>query len=520
MATSAVNAGFLSGLNQHIFSNNHKKLTVELTNPEYAKVPELAEAWAFISETLSPKQIQRKVDQYTKPVSKFNNKFRGLKGVREGFQTLSHDKFEGYSIDIKQNHPEALGLDTVNQYTGYLNVEKLGKHFFFWFFESRNDPANDPIILWINGGPGCSSTTGLFFELGPSSINSTIQPVYNPYSWNANASVIFLDQPVGVGYSYTEGDQVKNTATAAKDFYVFVELFFQKFPEFRGNKFHIAGESYGGHYIPSFAAEIINNADRTFELSSVLIGNGITDPLIQYKAYRPMGCGEGGYKSVLDEETCEQMDSDYPKCAVLTELCYKFQNPLTCVPATVFCEKKLFGPYDETGLNPYDIRRPCDEPGGECYSGMNYIDEFLNSEYVKATVGAEVDIFTSCDDTVFQNFILDGDEMKPFQQYVAELLEKDVPVLLYAGDKDYICNWLGNHDWSDALEYSGHQAFESAPLRTWVTNNNKFAGQVKNYKKFTFLRVYDAGHMVPYDQPENSLDMVNTWISGDYSFGY
>ena len=88
-------------------------------------------------------------------------------------------------------------------------------------FESRNDPKNDPIILWLNGGPGCSSSTGLFFELGPSSINKTLHPVYNPYSWNSNASVIFLDQPVGVGYSYTGGDEVKNTLTAAKDVYVF-----------------------------------------------------------------------------------------------------------------------------------------------------------------------------------------------------------------------------------------------------------------------------------------------------------
>lgn len=435
----------------------------------------------------------------------------------EQFETVLSDKFEGYSLSIAKTKPESLGLDTVKQYTGYLDVEALDKHFFYWFFESRNDPKNDPIILWLNGGPGCSSSTGLLFELGPSFVDSKLKPVYNPYSWNANASVIFLDQPVGVGYSYSGGEDITNTAAAARDVFVFLELFFQKFPEFVKNKFHIAGESYAGHYIPNFASEIVNRADRSFELSSVLIGNGITDPLIQAASYKPMGCGEGGYKQVLSDETCELMDGIYQKCAALTKLCYNIPSALTCVPPTIYCNK-LMQPFSDLGLNPYDIRRPCEDEGGLCYEEMAYIDDYLNLDEVKQAVGSKVDLFTSCDDTVFRNFILSGDENKPFQQYVAELLEKGVPVLLYAGDKDIICNWLGNHYWSDALDYSEHEAFSSAPLVPWVNSEGDAAGEVKNHGIFTFLRVYDAGHMVPHDQPFNALEMVNRWINGDYKF--
>lgn len=531
-ATLAVNADS-SDLRQIVFDkkpsiqgldfNVFEKLKQSLNYPKEGQLEVITEAWESLQKDFSAKQLLKKVEDFQSNLAKkLNNKLSNSKFYQTSkeFHVLSNDKFTDYSLSVKKNNPEALGLDTVEQYTGYLNVDSLDKHFFFWFFESRNDPKTDPLILWLNGGPGCSSSTGLFFELGPSSINATIQPVYNPHSWNSNASIIFLDQPVGVGYSYTGGEEVKSTAAAAKDFYVFLELFFQKFPQFLSNDFHIAGESYGGHYIPKFASEILNNADRSFELKSVMIGNGITDPLIQYKYYKPMGCGEGGYKPVLSEEQCDQLDKDFPKCAALIKACYTFQNALTCVPATVYCERAIYGPYDSTGLNPYDIRRKCDEEGGECYVGMTYIDEFLNNEFVKTSVGAEVDIFTSCDDKVFINFILDGDEQKPFQQYVAELLEKDVPVLLYAGDKDYICNWLGNHAWSDALEYSGHDSFAAESLKPWITLDGKEAGQVKNFEKFTFLRIFDAGHMVPYDQPENALDMVNRWIQGDYSFGY
>lgn len=84
--------------------------------------------------------------------------------------------------------------------------------------------------------------TGLFLELGSSSINEAINPVFNPYSWNSNSSVIFLDQPVNVGYSYSES-QTKSTAAAAGDVYAFLTLFFEKFPQYGKQDFHIAGES-------------------------------------------------------------------------------------------------------------------------------------------------------------------------------------------------------------------------------------------------------------------------------------
>lgn len=110
------------------------------------------------------------------------------------------------------------------------------------FFESRSDPANDPVILWLNGGPGCSSLTGLFLELGPAKIDKNLQVVQNPFSWNSNASVIFLDQPVNVGFSYSY-QQVDTTVAASKDIYALLTLFFHQFPEYAKQPFHLAGES-------------------------------------------------------------------------------------------------------------------------------------------------------------------------------------------------------------------------------------------------------------------------------------
>lgn len=421
-----------------------------------------------------------------------------------------------YALRGKQPDPKKLGIDTVKQYTGYLDVVDQDKHFFYWAFESRNDPKKDPIVLWLNGGPGCSSLTGLFFELGPSSINAKLETVHNPHSWNNNATVIFLDQPVNVGFSYSSNG-VADTVAAGEDVYAFLQLFFKKYPQYAELDFHIAGESYAGHYIPVFAAEIFAHPERNFNLTSVLIGNGLTDPLRQYEYYQPMACGKGGHPSVLSEEECASMLETEPRCLNLIESCYESESVWSCIPASIYCNNQAFGPYQKTGLNVYDIRSKC-ETGGLCYKQLEYIDNYLNQDWVKEAIGAETDNYESCNMDINRNFLFAGDWMKPYHLKVIELLDKhDLPIIIYAGDKDFICNWLGNHGWSDYLEYSGHDQFSKKDLQKYYTSDGVYAGEVKNHKKFTFLRIFNGGHMVPFDQPEASLDFFNRWIGGNYA---
>ncbi|KAI0464778.1 carboxypeptidase C prc1 [Komagataella kurtzmanii] len=428
---------------------------------------------------------------------------------------VESQELPNYRLRVKRNNPEVLKVDYTKQYSGYLDVEADDKHFFYWFFESRNDPQNDPIILWLNGGPGCSSLTGLFFELGSSRINEKLKPIFNPYSWNGNASIIYLDQPVNVGFSYSSSS-VSNTVVAGEDVYAFLQLFFQHFPEYQTNDFHIAGESYAGHYIPVFADEILSQKNRNFNLTSVLIGNGLTDPLTQYRYYEPMACGEGGAPSVLPADECENMLVTQDKCLSLIQACYDSQSAFTCAPAAIYCNNAQMGPYQRTGKNVYDIRKECDG-GSLCYKDLEFIDTYLNQKFVQDALGAEVDTYESCNFDINRNFLFAGDWMKPYHEHVSSLLNKGLPVLIYAGDKDFICNWLGNRAWTNALPWVDADGFEKAEVQDWLVNGKK-AGEFKNYSNFTYLRVYDAGHMAPYDQPENSHEMVNRWISGDFSF--
>lgn len=356
---------------------------------------------------------------------------------------------EMYNLRGKKVDPSILGVDPgVKQYSGYLDDNENDKHLFYCefqsykypsemlihlppgFFESRNDPKNDPVVLWLSGGPGCSSLVGLFMELGPASIDKKLHVVNNPYSWNANASVLFLDQPVNTGLSYSD-NSVSNTVAAGKDVYALLTLFFKQFPEYAEQDFHISGESYAGHYIPVFATEILKHKKRNINLKSLLIGNGLTDALNQYDQYRPMACGDGGWPAVLEPNQCRSMDNALPRCLALIEGCYENDNVWTCVPATIYCNNALMGPYQRTGRNVYDVRKDCDPGTSLCYAELDWISEWINKPEVLEAVGAEVDSFNSCNFDVNRNFLFAGDWMKPFHRLVPAILE-EIPVLIYA----------------------------------------------------------------------------------------
>ncbi|KAI1933008.1 carboxypeptidase C [Ophidiomyces ophidiicola] len=472
--------------------------------------------WADVKAALPDAKIAdffvKPQEHFRRPDSEWNHIVRGSEmdaafAGRNGAENLND-----YSLRVKVVDPKKLGVDpNVKQYSGYLDDNGSGKHLFFWFFESRNDPKNDPVVIWLNGGPGCSSMTGLFMELGPSRVDKNIKLVYNPHAWNSNASVIFLDQPVNTGFSYSTSS-VSNTAAASKDVYAFLKMFFQQFPEYSKLPFHIAGESYAGHYIPQFGADIL--AQGGINLKSLLIGNGLTDAKTQYAGYQPMGCGQGGYKAVLSQSTCNQMQQALPGCQRAVQACYDKQDTSSCVNSANTCNGAFLNPYPR-GRNIYDVRSPCEDQANLCYSIVGWISRWLNQKDVLEGIGAEVRSFRSCNTAVNRAFFNNGDWSLPFHRKIPGILEK-IPVLVYAGDADYICNWVGNKMWVDALDWPGKAEFSRKPLtEVKLPSTSKAYGQLKTHQNFAFLKIFQAGHLVPYDQPEASLEFFNKWLAGN-----
>ncbi|KAI6044860.1 serine carboxypeptidase [Pisolithus marmoratus] len=437
----------------------------------------------------------------------------------EQFTTLSHPAFPVYSVRIKRADPEAFHCDpTVKTYTGYIDVTGA-RHLFFYFFESRNDPGKDDVIFWTNGGPGCSSSLGLFMELGPCRVLSDDGPVFNPYSWNSNASMFFVDQPIGVGFSYADYDEmVSTTEEAAKDIAAFVAIFFQNFPDFQNRGFHMAGESYGGRYLPVFASEIYDQNVRLVEvgitpinLTSIMMGNGLTDWYRMVPTYVDMVCTSASLPPIASIGSCVAMKEAAPRCERWTKVaCIDHFDALACTAATDFCNNQLVGPFDCNS-------KKCEgEPEDLCYPVTRYIREYLDDPEIRAALNVSPSLgkFNSCSNDVGAAFASMMDEYHPSDSYVAELLERGVRVLVYVGVYDWICNWIGNERWTLAMTWSGQEQFVKQPLTDWYVNGN-VAGRTRSAAGLTYATVNEAGHMVPYDKPEEALEMVKRWLTGE-----
>jgi len=175
----------------------------------------------------------------------------------------------------------------------------------------------------------------------------------------------------------------------------------------------------------------------------------------------------------------------------------------------------MIGPYQRSGRNPYDVRRDC-SGNSLCYDELDWISEYLNKKDVQDALGVEVSDYQSCNFDINRNFLFQGDWMKPFHRLVPGILEQ-IPILIYAGDADFICNWLGNKAWTEALEWPGQKKYAAAPFDSLkLTADGSKIGHVKSSGNFTFIQLHAGGHMVPYDQPEASLDMLNRWLFGEW----
>lgn len=172
--------------------------------------------------------------------------------------------FTEYIKSGKANEARTLSRVTgltpnITSYAGYFTVnEDCGSNLFFWFFPSQNNPATDPLSIWLQGGPGSTSFFGLLTENGPYNLNLDGELELREYSWNRNSSIIFIDNPVGTGYSYTGSLNCYATeqTQVGRDLLNALEQFFQVFPEYKQNDFFVTGESFGGHYVPAVAYAI------------------------------------------------------------------------------------------------------------------------------------------------------------------------------------------------------------------------------------------------------------------------
>jgi len=448
------------------------------------------------------------------------------------------------------------GALPTRQYSGYISVDdKHGRFLHYWLVLSENNPSTDPVVLWLNGGPGCSSLDGFFYEQGPFKFadpelshgrlgDEVPALTYNPYSWNQISNMIFLEAPAGVGFSYsnTPSDYSTNDTQTANDNYQFLLSFFKSYPEFAANDFYITGESYAGIYVPTLV--------NTIRLGN----NGGKNPLISLKGFavgngcigNEVGSCSGEGLSILMEFLFGHGLFSQDTYAQMQQTCVDINNP------TPQCEDILDQASDEVGdVNIYDIYQPCinggfksstqvsRKPIGNLRSALHHKDggdhskdsklrllmelltkfgpdecidgiaasAYLNNDTVRAAIHVLPMNSTVGTWSVCTGLDYDGDTDSLLPLYPT--LISNYRTLIYNGDADACVPYSGSEQWTESLNITKSQGW-----RQWLVDD-QVAGYVTTYSlnNFTFLTVKGAGHMVPEYAPPQAFAMFQRFLT-------
>jgi cathepsin A (carboxypeptidase C) len=263
------------------------------------------------------------------------------------------------------------------------------------FFKSRNNPANIPVVLWLNWGPHCSLFKGLLYVNGPVIVRGNVRTRNNPYSGNSNAGLLYIDEPAGTGLSVVTND-VYNNKQVAEQLYEFLNKFFITFPQYSNLNFHLSVGSDAGRFIPDLAAEILSHEERTFRLSSLLVGNALLDAALQFQYIQPMFCGEGGVPPVLSAEKCSKMEAEMPSCIRQIE---DSSLGLSQNGTEVwnYCGELTFAQYSG---NYFDLIRVCASNSTECYVEDELYVKYIHQPRVLDLLQSRKRTFQACNATI------------------------------------------------------------------------------------------------------------------------
>lgn len=436
------------------------------------------------------------------------------------------------------------------QYAGYITVdESHGRELFYWFVESQNKPESDPVVLWLNGGPGCSSVAGMLTENGPfrPEKNGTLQ--LDPWSWNRVANVLYLESPAGVGFSKTNdpADYHVGDKRTANDAYIFLTKFFGEgyFPSYKGRDFWITGESYGGHYVPELANRVLEGnqagGNVNINIKGFMAGNAWT-----YMPFDNAGAVFDWWSHAINSDDtykCLMKNCDFTDIGPLKEKSELYKRNVNADPAK--CNECLATSTQEMGnINIYDIYVDMCETqgtvaqhtleamaraGSPVHAAMakaraapalgrdvwppyhpcvdNYLTTYLNRPDVQQAIHANISYpWSDCSSLVKYNY---SDVEKSVIPLYEKFLGTDLSILVYSGDVDAIVPTPGTRAWIASMDRPIVEAW-----RPWIASNKQVGGYVEKYKGFTFCTVRQAGHMVPETQPERAFDMFSRFLSG------
>ncbi|EEC19540.1 serine carboxypeptidase, putative, partial [Ixodes scapularis] len=395
-------------------------------------------------------------------------------------------------------------VEDVPSYAGFLTVQPdMGSNMFFWFFPAKESSETAPVILWLSGGPGSSSMYGLFTEHGPFFVDDDGNPKLRELTWTRSFSVLYVDNPVGTGYSFTEKDQgyANNQTDVGRDMLEALQQFFTLFQELADNEFYVCGDSFGGKFAVTVAYAIHTAVQPRvrIHLKGITIGDGPVEmeSMLDYADYfYQIGLVDRNQAAVF-RHLCDEVKHDIEN-ERYADAVKKFDSILPCYRNTTCYFRKVTG--FQSDFNFLHTVTPK--------SSENFV-EFVQTPVVRGAIHVGSLPFHSASIVAYHLF---EDLAKSAKPWLSTLME-EYKVLIYNGQLDIIIPYPLTANMISTISWSGAEEFNEAPRKIWWSpNQQNVSGYVRQVGNFTEILVRNAGHLVPQDQPEVALDMMTKFI--------
>lgn len=393
----------------------------------------------------------------------------------------------------------------VKSYSGFLTVNKTcNSNLFFWFFLAKVNSSKAPVVLYLNGGPGQSSLYGALMENGPVYIHSNNTLQLRKYSWHEKHNLLYIDSPVGTGFSFTNSLDcyLTNEVDIGRSLYEALRQFFQLFSELRKNSFYITGESYAGKYVPALGHQILLNRNSCkpndcINFKGLAIGDGIIDPINQ------LDYGSLLFQLGFIDANALAIFVEYQQQAKLLIEQGQYLAALLAMTNIINWDGCLFN--NETGFSsPHNYLKP-DGYANEISQTTEFISNQSNlSKYLHV---GNVTFVSLYDSGTVLTYLID-DITQSVSHWLIELLEcDDIRVFIYSGQYDVLAGPVLQGNFLSHLEFSGAGEYAIAERQIWRIGDT-IAGYVKKAGSLTEIIVRLAGHMVPIDQPKSAYDII------------
>ncbi|GAB2225624.1 hypothetical protein Droror1_Dr00006421 [Drosera rotundifolia] len=424
--------------------------------------------------------------------------------------------------------------------TGYVGVgEREDVQLFYYFFESENNPEEAPLLLWLTGGPGCSTISAIFYENGPIQFEevkyngSLPRLTSRPYSWTEVVNLIYVDMPVGTGFSYSVTGAASHSSDTIASHHAneFLRKWIIGHPKFISNPVYLAGDSYSGLTLPVYFDQLSKGNDQGVEpiinLKGYLLGNAVTDHTFEENSGIPYAHGLGLISDELYESLVSTCGGNYQFTLATSYECMTnlgaFYESLAgvntvhilepvCGFGSLFPRETLVGARRSLYFKEIPIKPIQPKPSLGDFAcradGYTLAAVWFNDLRVREALGVRkgtTGLWVRCNYAL--NYTNDNPSSLP---YHLKFSAKGYRFLIYSGDHDLVVPFVGTQAWIRSLNYSIVDDW-----RSWHVEG-QVAGFTRTYSnRMTFATVKGAGHTAPEYKPKECAAMFKRWLRGE-----